>query len=348
MRDKMNPQEYAHKRFDSIKPKYAWQGGNKNEITCWRRKTRQAIRHQLGMPSLSQKCPLNPKTINTELLDGYRRESITFETRNGLSAFGYFLIPDNHRAPSPAVLCIPGHGRGADSIAGIDIDGNQRSLHLHDEYQADFALQCIAQGYVAFALEQISFGKRRDDLAKSASPDTSSCHRDSMAALALGECMIGWRVWDAIRALDYLCSRPEVDIHRLGIMGISGGGTTSFWTSCMDSRISATVISGYFNTFKDSILSVTHCEDNYAPGMLQLLEMPDMAGLISPRAFFAENGRFDPIFPVSAFQKAVLRAMEIYKSCNAEDMFGYQIFEGDHRFCGEMAFPFLKKIWQSP
>ena len=49
------------------------------------------------------------------------------------------------------------------------------------------------------------------------------------AALLLGHTMVGWRVYDAMRALDYLATRPEIDMNRLAVMGISGGGTTTFF-----------------------------------------------------------------------------------------------------------------------
>jgi hypothetical protein len=145
-----------------------------------------------------------------------------------------------------------------------------------------------------------------------------------------------------MRALDYLGTRPEVDPKRLATMGISGGGLTSLFTACLDSRVKVGVVSGYLNTWRASILSVDHCVDNYAPGLLKLCEMPDFAGLCAPRALFAESGTKDPIFPVPAFKQAVERLEDIYSSFGAGDRFGHEIFEGDHQFHGMGAFAFLK------
>ena len=155
---------------------------------------------------------------------------------------------------------------------------------------------------------------------------------------------VGWRVYDVMRAYDYLATRSEVDLNRLGIMGISGGGTTSFFTAALDQRVKAAVISGYFNTFKDSILSISHCIDNYIPNVLQYVEMSDIAGLIAPRALFVESGTKDTIFPIDATRYAVDRAKSIYKLFNAHEKLGFEVFGAGHSFYGVGAFEFLKMV----
>jgi dienelactone hydrolase len=155
--------------------------------------------------------------------------------------------------------------------------------------------------------------------------------------------MIGWRVYDGIRALDYLQTRKEVDSTRLADMGISGGGTTSFYLAAVDQRVKAAVISGYFNTYKDSLVSVSHCMDNYIPGILKYAEMYDVAGLIAPRALFAESGTKDNIFPYRATQLAVRRARAIYRVFGCRNNVGLEVFEGEHQFYGKGAFEFLAK-----
>jgi dienelactone hydrolase len=145
-----------------------------------------------------------------------------------------------------------------------------------------------------------------------------------------------------MRSLDYLATRPEVDASRMATMGISGGGLTSFFTACLDTRVAACVVSGYFNTFADSILAMDHCVDNYVPGLLDVAEMPDLAGLIAPRPLFCESGTRDPIFPLPAFERATARAREIYAAFGVAEHFGAEIFDGDHRFHGEGAFAFLR------
>lgn len=337
-----DPEVYARRRVAETVPEMAWKAGTTPQMRGWQTRLRRRLNAALGgLPW--ERVPLAPEVVEVRLLDDYRRETIYFQSRPGLAAFGYFLVPNDCALHRPAVLCLPGHGRGVDSLVGIAEDGGRRALGAPDEYQQDFALQCVARGFPVFALEQISFGHRRSEAARQEGSGSSSCRRDSMAALMLGETMAGWRVWDALRALDYLETRPEVDKGRLAVMGISGGGMTALFAAALDTRIRAAVVSGYFNTFAASILSIDHCPDNYVPGLQTLVEMPDFAGLIAPRALFVEGGRQDPIFPVSALQTAIERAREIYAAFGCPQNFDAQIFEGGHEFHGREAFPFLEK-----
>jgi len=330
---------YRRARIAAVQAEYAWSDSgfaqkSEAERTQWQETFRDKFAFLLGNLNAWERPPLAPIVSEVVQCDGYRRETITFTTRPGLTAFGYFLIPDNLPAASPAMLCIPGHGVGVDGMCGLQAE----------EYAEDFALQCVRQGYPTFGLEITGFGRRRDTAAKRIGPNTSSCMRDSTAALMLGETMSGWRVWDAMRALDYLQARTDcVDPEHLGIMGISGGGLVSLFTAALDTRLTACVVSSYFNTFADSVLSIDHCVDNYVPGLLHLCEMPDLTALVAPRALFAVTGDTDPIFPIGAFHEAARQTEEIYRVFECPDRFGTEIFEGGHRFKGDGAFEFLRK-----
>ena len=332
-------ESYRRTRIAAVQAEYAWANADvahANDAERLRRQQtfRDRFASLLGSLNAWERPPLAPVVSETVACAGYRRETVTFTTRPGLTAFGYFLIPDTVTSAHSAILCIPGHGVGVDGMCGL----------AEEAYAEDFALQCVQQGYPTFALEIAGFGRRRDAEAKRLGAGASSCMRDSTAALMLGETMSGWRVWDAMRALDYLQTRTDcVDPARLGIMGISGGGLVSLFTAALDTRLDACVVSSYFNTFAASVLSIDHCVDNYVPGLLQLCEMPDLAALVAPRALFAVTGDTDPIFPVAAFREAVAQAEKIYRAFGRPDRFGSEIFAGGHRFHGTGAFAFLRR-----
>ncbi|HZY41665.1 MAG TPA: acetylxylan esterase, partial [Anaerolineae bacterium] len=127
-----------------------------------------------------------------------------------------------------------------------------------------------------------------------------SCRHLAFEYLMRGRSLLGERCWDGMCAIDYLCNRPDVQPGVLGCTGHSGGGCTALWLAALDSRITTTVVSGYFCSFKDSVLAMPHCECNYVPGVLDLVEMGDLAALIAPRPFCVVHGARDPIFPVPA------------------------------------------------
>ena len=348
----LDPRIYVTERLPKTEAKYAFEEYSNSAPQVWQRKLAVVLGQTIGgLRGLRfwERPSLDPQVSETVVLDGYRRERVEFTTRPGLQAMGYYLAPDGIAAGErrPAVLCLPGHGAGVNSIVGIGSNGEQRKRGEPDGYQADFALQCVTQGYPTFALEQISFGHRRDTKARQTGPEASSCTRDAMAALMLGETIIGWRVWDAMRALEFMEAQPEVDPAQLATMGISGGGLTSLFTAALDTRVAACVVSGYLNTFDSSVLAIDHCPDNYAPGLREWCEMPDIAGLVAPRLLFAESGTEDHIFPLAAFKTAAAQVARIYEVFDAPSNFAYEIFEGGHRFHGTGAFQFLTSVFKA-
>src|SRR4029079_11288623 len=116
-----------------------------------------------------------------------------------------------------------------------------------------------------------------------------------------------------MRRMHYIAPRPELDASRVGCMCISGGGTATLFTAALEPRIKVAMVSGYLNTFRDSVGSLAHCVDNYVPGILNWAEMYDIAGLIAPRPLFAESGERDRIFPVQASVESVREVRAIYR-----------------------------------
>jgi hypothetical protein len=230
-------------------------------------------------------------------------------------------MPKDLTTPAPALICLPGHGPGADAIVGL----------AEDAYQFDFALQCVRRGWVTLAVEQVSFGRNKSVRDKN---EGSSCFMDSLFALQIGETMTGWRVRDAMAAARFLRSLPEVDGVKIGALGISGGGLTALWAAALDESICAAGISGFFTPMADSILRFDHCPDNYVPGLAKALDVPDLAGLVAPRWLAVENGKEDHIFAIEGFRVACERAREIYEAAGCESHFTCSEFEGGHFFEG--------------
>ena len=307
----------------------------------WQRRARKRLIERLGgFPAT--RAPLNAEVLESRDFGGYTREKLVFDTRTNLSTIGYLLLPKAGQRPLPAVVCVSGHGRGLPDILGLDDDGNPRA-ERNVGYAKEYALQCVEHGYATLAIEQLAFGTRRDDAARRAGPQVESCRPAACAALLLGQSMAAWRAWDAMRAIDYLATRPEVDSSRVATLGASGGGTTSLLTAAVDERVKAAVVSAYFNTFRDSIVSISHCPDNYVPGLLQDMEMYDLSGLVAPRALFVESGRNDRIFPIAGSQTAAAKAREIYAAFGVPDRFGYEVHEGGHEVHLVGAFDFLSR-----
>jgi dienelactone hydrolase len=333
----LDPVRWTLERYRAAPLRLTFKAANRAEAEAWQWELRAKLMELIG--AFPERTPLNPRTLDVREYAGYRREHFVFYSRPGVAVVGYLLTPSGKKSPYAAVVAVPGHGRGVDDIVGIDEQGRDRTDK--PTYEHDFAIQVIEHGMAAVAIEPMAFGYRRDERTKADGPKASACQPAAGSALLFGETMIGWRVWDVMRTIDWIGTRPELDGTRVGCMGISGGGTCTLFSSALDLRIKAAFVSGYLNTFRDSIMSVSHCIDNYVPGILNWAENYDVAGLIAPRPLFSEGGNHDPIFPVNATRESYQRVRKVYDVFGASENVQQEIFEGEHVFHGVKGLPFL-------
>jgi len=335
-----DPVHWTLESYKSAPLKLTFGAANKSQAEAWQRQLRAKLTELLGgFPQ--ERTALVPQIVETREFPGYVREKFVFTSRPGVAISGYLLTPTNAKPPHASVICVPGHGRGVDDIVGIDEHGADRTTK--PGYQHDFAIQVVEHGLAAVAIEPLAFGCRRDAANMQRGPTETSCQPSAGAALLLGQTMIGWRVWDVMRTIDWIETRPELDYKRIGCLGISGGGTCTQFASALDTRIKAAFISGYLNTFRDSIMSISHCIDNYVPGILNWAESYDVAGLIAPRFLFSEGGDKDPIFPVAATRASFAKVQRVYEVFGAPERARQEIFSGEHSFYGKEGLPFLVK-----
>jgi len=312
------------------------------EAREWQARTREALARAVGFQSLPA-ADLAPTKIEEVDRGDYVREKILLRTSRDSLMPVYVLIPKHGEKPFPVVIAFHGHGYGVKDIVGLWEDGQERSTP--DGYHKDFAVALCRRGFAVAAPEISCFGERQTDfsyLNTAIGQDVpTTCTHTAMLAFHLGGSVVGLRVHDSKRLVDYLESRGDVDVARLGAMGISGGGLHTFFSACLDERIRACVISGYYSTFRDSILAMSHCACNFVPGLHQFGEMYDLVGLIAPRPLLVEAGDHDPIFPFEAVKKSVARARAVYRVFGAPDQLETDYFEGRHQISGRRAYDFL-------
>ena len=332
--------DYSRRRWKEAPLTLRFNARSAKAAVAWQEKLRARVRECLGgFPTT--RISLNARTLEVHDLPAHRREALLFDSRPGLSMFAYLLTPKDTSKPLPVVICLPGHGRGVDDISGVAPDGSDRTKKVGYEY--DYAVQVVEHGMAALAIEMLGFGCRRDPDARSKGAEASSCQPAAGAALLLGETMAGWRTWDVMRACDFIGTRKELDANRIGCLGISGGGTVTLYAAALDPRIKAAFMSCSLCTFRDCILSISHCIDNYVPGILNWAEMGDIAGLIAPRPFFAESGTEDPIFPLEGSREAFRNVQRVYEVFDKAELCGREEFAAGHEFHGVQGLEFLRR-----
>lgn len=305
----------------------------------WKINLKAKFREALGeFPR--NKEELRPIILEEEEMEDYYRLRVELTTIDPLRVPVYMLIPKNKKNMElPAILALHGHGYGSKEIVGLNPDGTMKS---ESGIHKNFAVDLVKRGVVVVAPELIGFGDRKVESEKGVGVATdNSCFTIASQLLLLGKTLAGLRVYECFRVIDYVISLKEVDNNKIGCMGLSGGGLVASFTTILDERIKATVISGYTNTFKGSIMARRHCLDNYIPGILQHAEMPELIGLIAPRPIFIEAGIDDPLFPNEHVTSALEKLKTIYKNFNASKSLSYDIFNGAHEISGRKSYDWL-------
>ncbi|MDF2685685.1 MAG: dienelactone hydrolase [Clostridia bacterium] len=332
--------EFFKKQYSQATQKFAFKKGSIEECKKWKDECKKVFIDDLGgfFPQPKNK---NIEVIEERAYETYNLKRVIYYVTDDLPCPAYILTPKNAGEKNPAVVAIHGHGYGSRDICGLLPDGSDKDINKPEQigYQKNFAISLVNLGFIVIAPELAGFGDMKFEEDKD---NYSSCHRVSTWLTMLGKTTSGLRVMQTIRAVDCLQTLPNVDPDRIGAMGISGGGLVCAFTSAIDERIKTAVVSGYTNTYKDSVLNVLHCVDNYYPNAINHAEMPDIIGLIAPRALFIESGEIDDIFPVYATKYAYDYLKEIYKCFNAEDNIDMEIFKGDHQIWGNESLKFLK------
>lgn len=271
----------------------------------------------------------------------YTLQKYSFELCENLKTAVYILTPKNIKKSASGVVALCGHGYGVRQILNISKSGKKKHIRYLDNYQKNFAVELAKKGCIVAAPELFGFGEARlkKDLIKPFY--ISSCDELSHHLLPYGLTTASVRIMQAIACAEILLKEKSVDPEKLGVMGISGGGLTALYASVIDERFKKTVVSGYVNTFKSSILSLWHCPDNYIPGILSVGEIHDFAASIAPRELLIESGTKDKLFPIEASREAHEKIKRIYSLAGAADKLHIDVFEGKHSVSGKKSFDFL-------
>ena len=173
---------------------------------------------------LPERTPLNPQVTGSVSRPGYRVEKIIYESQPKFFVTALLFLPDSQRfkPPYPGVLVPCGHW-------GVESKG-------HDEYQSMGALLAL-NGMAALVFDPIVQGERWQCLPRYGYTDTPFCHCVVGMRYPFGQDAARFEIWDGMRGIDYLQSRPEVDPKRIGCTGNSGGGTQTSYLMALDDRI---------------------------------------------------------------------------------------------------------------
>jgi cephalosporin-C deacetylase-like acetyl esterase len=227
-------QAEAKKRFDA---RWETVSAIKTPEALKKRQKDLKAKFLAALGGFPEKTPLKPRVLGTIKADGFRIERVIYESRPNHHVTAVLYLPES-KGPVPGVLLPCGH-----SANGKAAEAYQRACILMARH-----------GLAVLCYDPIGQGERIQLLNKDGKPaitgSTSEHNMVGVGALLVGSSTATYRIWDGLRSLDYLASRPEVDPKRLGCTGNSGGGTLTAYLMALDERIAAAAPSCYITSLE--------------------------------------------------------------------------------------------------
>jgi dienelactone hydrolase len=269
-----------------------------------------------GLPE--EKTPLRTRVVGGETREGYRYEKIIFESQPGFPVTANVYVPVEGAGPFPAILMPVGHSP----------EGK--------EGERTTAIGLARKGFVVLKYDPPGQGERLQyydpDLRVSrvGGPTEEHSHAGGHTVL-LGDSVARYLVWDGIRGIDYLLTRPDVASEHIGVTGCSGGGTLTAYIAALDPRVAAAAPSCYVTTWRRLLekLGPQDAEQSLPRFLSEGLDIPDYLELMAPRPCLIASTDAD-FFPLEGAREAFEEARAFYGHFGARDRVEWFVGPGPH------------------
>lgn len=278
----------------------------------------------LGLSPLPERGDLQAEVTRKTTWKNITVENLHFQSSPGLYVTGNLYRPTNVSKPLPAILYLCGHG--GVKLNGISY-GNKVHYHHHGVWLAEHGYACLIIDSLQLGeIEGIHHGTYR---------------YDRWWWINRGYTSAGVEAWNCIRALDYLETRGDIDMTRVGCTGRSGGGAYSWWIAALDLRIKVAIpvagITDLRNHVIDNCVS-GHCDCMYFVNQYGW-DYPRVAQLVAPRPLMIANSDQDSIFPLDGVQRTYWATREVYQGLNKLPQLALTITPGPHKDTQDLRVP---------
>lgn len=323
-------------------PRHRFRPGS--DVDAWRSEALPAVLATLG--KLPEPVDPRPELLAEWEQDGVIRQRWMLDVSAGLSAFAYVNRPADLPAGEcrPGILCWHGHTAGGKEA----VMGNDSTPELAASVtRAGYGYAMAQAGFVTFAIDWMGYGDQ-DDSAKPNHRDLERsrnwCNLYYLHATMLGMTPLGINLAHGKALTDFVSTLPFVDADRLGVMGLSGGGTMTVWSALADSRLSAVEVICYSDVFADfGYRDINYCGSQITPGLYELVDVADLQGLIAPRPLLVDIGTYDECFRLESALACYARVQDIYTAAEAADSVERNIFPGGHGWPGSKSVDFFRR-----
>ena len=310
--------------------------------TDWinRQKQVKSILNELVGP-FPAKTPLNPRITGKLKKDGYKVEKIILETMPGFYLTGCLFIPDGIKGKRPAILDNIGHSDGS-----FRKESYQNIIH-----------NLVKKGFIVFAIDPVGQAEKDDyydPLTKKSVIEEGVPAHDYFGnqCFLSGFSSARYFIWDGIRAIDYLISRKEVDPERIGVTGLSGGGTVTAYLCAFDERIKAAAPYNWaiYDRRLLETIGVQDAEANVYHGIMNGITFADFLEARAPKPTLMIKTTRDYL-PIQGAREAFQEISKAYKAFGQEGNLVMVEDDSEHQFTrknNEATYAFFQKHLDLP
>ncbi len=272
---------------------------------------RREMRDMLGLDPWPPRTPLRVQMRGRIEKADYTIEKIAFESLPGIYVSANLYLPRQRSGRVPAIIYVCGHA--------LSPYGAKAMYQRH-------GITFARNGYACFILDPIQ-------IAETFGLHHGVLNQEMYDWYARGYTPAGVEVWNAIRAVDYLETRPEVDRERIGITGRSGGAAMSWFAAAVDDRFKVVAPVMGISTYAANVADNTqrlHCDCMFAINSY-LHDMLHQGALIAPRPLLMAHGRLDRLFPVKGYEEFERRVGALYAAYGHAERFRNVVVETGHQ-----------------
>jgi cephalosporin-C deacetylase-like acetyl esterase len=275
-----------------------------------RARRQEETREMLGLLPWPKRTPLNIQLSGILDQGEYLVEKIAYESLPQVYVTGNLYVPKRLAGKTPAIVYVCGHAYSP--------HGNKAKYQRH-------GISLAKNGYVALILDSIQ-------IAETFALHHGVASQEMFEWYSRGYTPAGVEVWNAIRAIDYLQSRSEVDPDRIGMTGRSGGAAMTWFTAAVDPRVKVAVPVMGISTYAANVADDTqkrHCDCMFVVNFCRH-DMIHQGALIAPRPLLMAHGIKDALFPVAGFREFEEKIGGLYRDFGVPDSFGNIVVDTAH------------------
>jgi dienelactone hydrolase len=288
---------------------------SREEFEKRREQQRPELMRDLGLDPLPPRTPLKARVTGTLQRRGYRIEKLAFESRPGFLVTAHIYVPDGAAGRKLPVIVNP-HGHWG-------YKKNEPTVQSR-------LIGQVLNGYLAVVVDSPGFSFEGDRPIERRFAGT----HDDLRLILGSQNATSVYVWDLMRTLDYLATRPEADMTRIGLTGASGGGLATMWAFAAEPRFACAASVVYASSLE--VNPENGCLCNHVPGSVQLGDRSDVLGVRAPAPILIIGAEEDVEFPAKGMRLTEEKLRGLWGLFGKSEDAWLRMFPGGHDYSRPM------------